>query len=200
MSKASWLPTLPGVFATTAAAGAAVAVVLAASGGTAFSAQTQNKYTAKVPDGLAISEFKGYEDWQLVGVSQTEDTLKVIVANPTMIKAYRAGIPENGKNFPDGAKIAKIEWLPKKNAEAPFPVRVPDTLKGVGFIAKDSKRFPDSGGWGYAQFKYDATSRARARWKRHQVRLRMSLNGGGEGLHLHGVRAAVKEEERSPHG
>ncbi|MCX7356278.1 MAG: cytochrome P460 family protein [Alphaproteobacteria bacterium] len=157
MAKASWFSTLRGVFATTIAAGAAVAVVLAASGGTAFSAQKQNKYTAKVPDGLAMSEFKGYEDWQVVGVSQTEDTLKVIVANPTMIKAYRAGVPENGKHFPDGAKIAKIEWSTQKDAESPFPVWVPDTLKGVGFIAKDSKRFPDSGGWGYAQFKTDVS-------------------------------------------
>ena len=101
--------------------------------------------------------------WGTGGVQVTaavltpEDTLKVIVANPTMIKAYRAGVPENGKHFPDGAKIAKIEWSTQKDAESPFPVWVPDTLKGVGFIAKDSKRFPDSGGWGYAQFKTDVS-------------------------------------------
>ncbi len=118
----------------------------------------QDKYTVQVPGGLAFSEFRGYEDWQTVAVSQTEDLLKVIVANPVMIDAYRAGVPGNGKPFPDGSKIAKIDWKPKENAESPFPVNVPDTLAGIGFIVKDSKRFPDTGGWGYAEFRYDPTS------------------------------------------
>jgi len=70
----------------------------------------QDKYTVQVPNGLSFSEFRGYEDWQVVAVSQTEELLKVMVANPTMIDAYRAGVPGNGKLFPDGSKIAKIEW------------------------------------------------------------------------------------------
>jgi hypothetical protein len=133
-----------------------IAVVLAVLGGRAITAQ--DKYTVQVPDGLAFSEFRGYEIWQVVAVSQTDELLKVIVANPAMIEAYRAGVPGNGKPFPDGSEIAKIEWRPKKSAEAPFSVNVPDTLKDVDFIAKDSKRFADSGGWGYAQFNYDPAS------------------------------------------
>jgi len=137
-----------------------IAVVLAVLGGRAIIAQdtSQAKYTVRVADGLAFSEFRGYETWQIVAVSQTDELLKVIVANPVMIDAYRAGIPGNGKPFPDGSKIAKIQWRPKKSAEAPFPVNVPDTLKVVDFIAKDSKRFADSGGWGYAPFSYDPAS------------------------------------------
>src|SRR5215831_5902591 len=99
------------------ASGAALSLVLAVLGCTAFSGQ--DKYTLKVPNGLAFSDFKGYENWQVVAVSQTEDLLKVMVANPTMIGAYRAGIAGNGKVFPDGSKIAKIEWKPKKSTEAP---------------------------------------------------------------------------------
>jgi hypothetical protein len=133
-----------------------IAALLAALGGMALAAQ--DKYTVQVPGGLALSEFRGYEDWQTVAVSQTEEKLKVILANPVMIDAYRAGVPGNGKPFPDGSKIAKIEWKPKENAEAPFAVNVPDTLDGIGFIEKDSKRFPDTGGWGYAQFSYDPAS------------------------------------------
>src|SRR5216683_2844088 len=91
-----------------------IAASLAAVGGVAMSAQ--DKYTVQVPNGLAFSEFKGYEDWQPVAVSRTEGVLAVILANPVMIDAYRAGVPGNGKNF------------------------------------------PDSGGWGYAQFNYDAAS------------------------------------------
>jgi len=120
----------------------------------------QDKYTLRVPDGLAFSDFRGYENWQVVAVSQTDDLLKVEVANPTMIDAYRAGVPGNGKPFPDGSKIAKIEWKPKKSAEAPFSVRVPDVLQDVFFIEKDTKKFPATKGWAYAVFDYDSTSAA----------------------------------------
>ena len=99
----------------------------------------QDKYTVKVPDGLSLSEFRGYEDWRVVAVSQTESLIKVEVANPTMINAYRAGIPGNGQPFPDGSKIAKIEWKPKVSAEAPFWVRIPESLQDVFLIEKDSR-------------------------------------------------------------
>jgi len=138
------------------AAAAIFGIALAVLGGKAFSAQ--DKYTLRVPDGLAFSDFRGYEDWQVVAVSQTEDLLKVMVANPTMIAAYRAGVPGNGKPFPDGSKIAKIEWKPKKSTEAPFFVRVPDTLQDIFLIEKNSKRFPDTKGWAYAVFDHDPAS------------------------------------------
>jgi Cytochrome P460 len=118
----------------------------------------EDKYTVRVPNGLAFSDFKGYENWQVVSVSQTEDLLKVMVANPTMIDAYRAGIPGNGKPFPDGSRIAKIEWKPKKSTEAPFSVRIPDVLQDVFFIEKNSKRYPDTKGWAYAAFDYVSAS------------------------------------------
>jgi hypothetical protein len=135
---------------------AIVAVALAALAGRAISAP--DKYTVQTPDGLAFADFRGYEDWQVVAISQTEDLLKVEVANPVMIEAYRAGVPGNGKPFPDGSKIAKIEWRPKKSTDAPFSVNIPDTQKDVDFIEKDSKRFPDTRGWGYAEFAYDVGS------------------------------------------
>ncbi|MGH7383968.1 MAG: cytochrome P460 family protein [Candidatus Rokuibacteriota bacterium] len=148
-----------------------IAIVLAILGGRAVTAQDkQDKYTLKVPDGLAFSEFRGYETWQVVALSHTlapeggrgamtsDQTLNVIVANPVMIKAYQAGIPGNGKPWPDGSKAAKIQYIAKKSAEAPFNVAVPDTLKDVAFMAKDGKRFRDSRGWGYAMFNYDPAS------------------------------------------
>jgi hypothetical protein len=111
-----------------------------------------------VPNGLAFSEFRGYEDWQAVAVSQPEGTLAVILANPVMIEAYRSGIPGNGQPFPDGSKIAKIHWLSKKSADAPAPTIVPGTQKDAGFMVKDSKRFLSSNGWGYAEFNHDPKS------------------------------------------
>jgi hypothetical protein len=133
-----------------------IAVLLAVLGSMALAAQ--DKYTVKVPNGLAFSDFRGYEDWKDVAVSQTETNLKVIVANDVMMNAYRQGLPANGKLFPDGSKIAKIEWIPKKNTVSPYFVMVPDTLKAVDLIEKDTKRFPDTHGWAYAEFAYDAAS------------------------------------------
>ena len=130
-----------------------VPTALAVLAGSAISAQ--DKYTVSVPNGLAFAEFRGYEDWVDVAVSQTETTTKVIVANPIMIEAYRSGIPGNGKPFPEGAKIAKIEWTATKSAESPYFIMVPDKLKTVAFIEKDTKRFPKTNGWAYAQFLYD---------------------------------------------
>ena len=131
-----------------------ITVVLAALGGAAISAE--DKYSLKTPSGIAFSDFKGYENWVVVSSAMTpDDRLKVMVANPTMIEAYRAGIPGNGKPFPDGSKIAKLQWKVKKSTEAPFVVNVPDTFAEAFLMEKDSKRFPDSGGWGYALFKYD---------------------------------------------
>jgi hypothetical protein len=134
---------------------ATIAAALIALAGTAFSAQ--DRYTLKVPDGLAFSEFRGYEKWQVVGVSQSGDLIEVILANPQMIDAYQAGIPGNGKPFPDGSKMAKIHWNAKKSAEAPAPTLVSDSLHDVDFMVRDSKRFPE-GAWGYAQFNYEAAS------------------------------------------
>ncbi len=133
-----------------------IAISLAVVGGIGFAAQ--DKYTVMVPNGLALSEFRGYEDWQDVAVSQTETSLKVIVANPVMMDAYRKGIPGNGQKFPEGSKIVKIEWLAKKSSESPYFVMVPDMLKSVSVIEKDSKRFPDTNGWAYGQFGYDVAS------------------------------------------
>ena len=135
---------------------AMLGVALAVLAGGVFAAQ--GKYTLRVPNGLAFSDFRGYENWEVVAVSQTEELLKVEVANPTMIAAYRAGVPGNGKPFPDGSRVAKIEWKPKKSTDAPFSVRVPDTLQDVFFIERDSRKFQGTKGWAYAAFDYDPAS------------------------------------------
>jgi hypothetical protein len=134
-----------------------IAVVLAGIvGGRAMSAQ--DKYTVRVPNGLAFSEFRGYEAWQTVAVSQNGDLIEVILGNPAMINAYQSGLPAVGKQFPDGVKMAKIHWKAKKNADEPGSPTVPGALDDIDFMEKDAKRFADTGGWGYAQFNYDLAS------------------------------------------
>ena len=136
----------------------AAAAVLAAVASAVY-AQVADKYALKSPGGIAFSDFKGYEDWPVVSSARTDEVLKVIVANPAMIKAYKAGIPGNGQPFPEGSKIAKLQWKPKKSTEAPFAVDVPDVFTQAFVIEKDSKRFPKTGGWGYALFNYDAATK-----------------------------------------
>ena len=118
----------------------------------------QDKYSLKVPNGLAFSEFKGYEGWQTISVSHNGDKLAVILGNPEMIDAYKAGFPGNGRPFPDGAKMAKIHWIPKKAESEPGQPLVPSIQHDVDFMVKDSKRFSERGGWGYGAFEYDAAS------------------------------------------
>jgi hypothetical protein len=135
---------------------AIVTAVLVALG--AMAVYAQDKYSLKSPGGIAFADFKGYEDWAVVSSARTDEVLKVIVANPTMINAYKAGVPGNGQPFPEGSRIVKLQWKPKKSTEAPFVVDVPDVFTQAFVIEKDSKRFPKTGGWGYAVFNYEAAS------------------------------------------
>ncbi len=134
-------------------------VLLTLLGIGAIHAQSQDKYALKVPGGLAFSEFKGYEGWQTIAISENGPVVAVIVGNPQIVEAFQAGIPANGKPFPDGAKMAKIHWIPKKSGNPGNPT-VPDKLANVDFMVKDGKRFADSGGWGYGAFEYDAATDA----------------------------------------
>jgi hypothetical protein len=131
------------------------ATMLTAIGGISLAAQ--DRYTLAVPNGLAFSEFRGYETWEVVSISQDGDLMAAILGNPAMIDAFKAGIPGNGKPVPDGAKMAKIHWNPGKMSTYPLAT-VPVTQHDVDFMVKDGKRFADSGGWGYGVFEYDAAS------------------------------------------
>ena len=135
---------------------AAMAILISGLGGTVIAAQDQD--ALKVPEGLALSEFTGYDTWQPVSVSQTETGIKVIAANDVMMKAFRDGLPAEGKVFPEGSKVAKIEWVRKQNTVSPYLVMVPGPLKSLSFIGKDSTRFPNTHGWAYAQFVSDQAS------------------------------------------
>lgn len=131
--------------------------------------QAPDRFSLKTANGIAFSEFRDYEAWQMIATSQPDDAggcgtskvgcTKAILGNATMIKAYREGIPANGTAVPDGAAMAKIEWL-KGHHDVPYGVTIPAVQTEVSFMVKDSKRFPDTNGWGYATFEYDGDSGA----------------------------------------
>ena len=76
--------------------GVAIAVLTVLGGALVFAAD-DDKYKLASPSGIAFADFRGYEDWAVVSSARTDEVLKVIVANPTMIKAYKSGIPGNGQ-------------------------------------------------------------------------------------------------------
>ncbi len=124
----------------------------------AVAVYAQDKYSLISPSGIAFSDFRGYEDWSFVSSARQDEILKVIVANPTMITAFKAGVPGNGQVFPEGSMIVKLQWKQRKSTEAQFAVDVPDVFTQAFVMEKDSKRFPKTGGWGYAVFNFDPTS------------------------------------------
>lgn len=142
MKQPVWIAA--GILASLASVGAAIA--------------THDKYSVKVPGGLGFSEFRGYESWSVVSLSDNNGKFAIILGNPTLISAYQSGIPANGKPFPDGAKIAKLHYVPETKQTEPGAPRVPGAQVNADFMIKDSKRFAESGGWGFASFDYDSAS------------------------------------------
>jgi len=120
---------------TIAIAMAVVAVLVATS------VYAQDKYSVKSPSGIEFSDFKGYEDWSVVSSARTEEVLKVIAANPIMINAYKAGVPGNGQPFPDGSKIVKLQWKPKKSKEASLRGGCADVFTQASSLKRTARDF-----------------------------------------------------------
>ena len=99
----------------------------------------------------------GYRDWKLISVAHEAgnlDDLRAVLGNDTAIKAYR----EDKLPFPDGTIIARLAWNYVSSEEnnkvfgrAQSFVAGPAT--NVQFMVKDSKKYAETGGWGFAQFK-----------------------------------------------
>jgi hypothetical protein len=145
--------------------GLTAGAVLAALVATGVYAQDQNrvqdkdKYSLKSPSGIAFSDFRGYEDWSVVSSARTDEVLKVIVGNPAIITAVQnAAFPSTASLSRRGSMLVKLQGKPKKSTEAQFAVDVPDVFTPAFVMEKDSKRFPKTGGWGYAVFNYGAAS------------------------------------------
>lgn len=134
---------------------ALLVVVLAIGGNDAILAQ--DRYALTTPNGISFSEVRGYETWQVIAPSRRTDNneLRIILGNTVIIDAYKNGIPGNGTPFPDGSIIVKIAWSERQSPVFPAAFE-PDVLRRVEFIVKNAKRFPDTSGWGYARFVYDA--------------------------------------------
>jgi Cytochrome P460 len=92
----------------------------------------------------------GYRQWEMVAPSHEAgslDELRGILGNPIAMKAYRDGtLP-----FPDGSMLAKLAWkhVPSTELEGAF---VPGRATTVQIMVKDSKKYAQTGGWGFGRF------------------------------------------------
>jgi len=109
----------------------------------------------EAPTGLKFGLIKGYENWHVVATHYRTDKneLRYIIGNDIAVEAYRKGM----KKFPAGAILVKIGYSLKKNPAFPASVE-PDVIQRVEFMIKDPEKFPETAGWGFARFVYDAKS------------------------------------------
>jgi hypothetical protein len=127
------------------------AVAIAAGlalGLTWFAYAGQNPRSAAPIYGVTLPD--GYRDWPLVAPAQEAapfDELRVVVGNPTAMRAYR----KNTRPFPNGTVLVKLAW--KREPSPDFAsASVPGSATTVQVMVKDSKRYATTGGWGYGRF------------------------------------------------
>jgi hypothetical protein len=100
------------------------------------------------PNGITLPE--GYKDWRVLSVHHRSDngTLRAVLGNDVAIKAAREG---KTNPWPDGAILGKTVF--KGSSHDRFPTATePAAFVHAEFMIKDSKRFKDTGGWGYARW------------------------------------------------
>jgi len=105
---------------------------------------------ASPPPSNGITLPRTYKHWQLIGVSHRDDnaSLWAIVGNTTALSAARKGRTDP---WPDGTILGKLVW---KDQRHPFwqPAIVPGQESHIEFMIKDSKKYRDTGGWGFARW------------------------------------------------
>jgi hypothetical protein len=103
---------------------------------------------APAPNGITLPE--GYKDWRVIASSHRTDnhSLRIILGNDTAIAAARSG---DTKTWPDGSILAKLVF---KDSEMPAwkAATVPGKFVHAEFMIKDAKRWPATGGWGFARW------------------------------------------------
>ncbi|PST21691.1 cytochrome P460 [Rhizobium sp. JAB6] len=93
---------------------------------------------------------EGYRDWKFIAPAQEApplDELRAVLGNDIAIGAYKKGtLP-----FPDGSILVKLAYKRKQSTEF-APATVPGAPTTVQVMVKDSKKYPDSHGWGFGRF------------------------------------------------
>jgi len=107
------------------------------------------KKVEPAPNGITIPE--NYKDWKVISQSHRTDnkTVRIILGNDTAVKAARSN---NTNPWPQGAILGKLVWKQKNEEFWPTAI-APDKFVHAEFMIKDSNKYKDTGGWGYARWK-----------------------------------------------
>jgi len=111
-------------------------------------AESKDTNVLPSPNGVEIPKY--YKNWQLIGSSHRTDknSLRVILGNPIAVKAAHEG---KTNPWPEGTILAKLAW--KDSVHPQFPAAtVPGELQHVEFMIKNSEKYPDTQGWGFARW------------------------------------------------
>ena len=101
------------------------------------------------PNGIELPA--GYKDWRVIATSHREDnkTLRVILGNDKAMNAARAG---KTNPWPDGSILGKLVW--KDAAHDKWAkATIPGKFVHAEFMIKDSAKYVETGGWGFARWK-----------------------------------------------
>jgi len=92
-----------------------------------------------------------YIDWRLLSVSHREDkkTLRAILGNDKAIAAARK---DQTKPWPDGSVLAKVVWKESIHPNWAQAI-VPGEFASAEAMVKDSKKYADTGGWGFGHWE-----------------------------------------------
>ena len=116
-----------------------------------ISALTIATVQAEAPAAAEKPVYGEYRDWRVLGVSHRLDKkfVRAIVGNDMAIDAARSG---KTMPWPDGAIIAKLSWKEQTHPNWPQAI-VPGEFVGAEAMIKDSKKFPETGGWGFGHWE-----------------------------------------------
>ena len=117
---------------------------------TLFSAVVSSASAATPGTSHGIAYPVGWQDWATIAVSHRVDnnTLRTILGNDVAVQAARSG---NTNPWPDGAILGKVVW--KQTTLADWqPAIGPDKFVHAEFMFKDSNKYADTFGWGWARW------------------------------------------------
>ena len=111
--------------------------------------------SSRTPDGPASPIYgvqvpEGYRSWELIAPALEDaplDELRAVVGNRMAVDAFKDG----QRPFPDGAVLVKLAWKRQRSEEF-ASATVPGASTTVQVMVKDSRRFAETGGWGYGRF------------------------------------------------
>ena len=100
------------------------------------------------PNGIELPN--DYKDWRMIGTAHRTDnhSLRVILGNGTAVTAARTGKTDP---WPEGTMLGKLVWKDRTHPQWP-DATVPGKLNHVEFMIRDSRKFPATGGWGFARW------------------------------------------------